>query len=292
MPPEPQPVKAPSTPVSGQLSSGRRTPESTDSTVPSTDDFLSSTEAFLRQVQSTTQQVIEVVSDPRTLPLARVSVENPELAVLIVRLGTSSERVNIQNLNRDELDLIVNNIGLLQESGLLDAIRNDINDPRLEAFLRLRARDSTLADSLAHLFVRAITTENFGVNDITTDEILLISNNIELIRETGFLDAIRSDLPAGARQAIEFSEDHPALFQTCLVLGNTCPFLVDFGKSVIDNPVRGYVAAGTTAIGAIGFGILCFCKLSFVPALLALFPAVIIGALIGFGIGLLLSKLF
>ncbi len=233
-------------------------------------------------------RLIQIVTDPRAQALARVSVSNPRLGALLLRLGTS-ENIDINSLRREDLTLIVDNLDLLQETGFLDAVRNDINDPRLEAFLRLRSRDKGLSDSLARLFIRSVTTENFNINDITTDEMLLIGNNLDVIEETGLLSSIKSDLPSEVNKVLEFRENNPGLFRTALKLGNTFPFLVDFAKDVINEPARGYFTAGATALGACGFGVLCFAKLGLFCAIPAFLPAIALGGLIGFGVGALLS---
>lgn len=233
-------------------------------------------------------RLIQVVTDPRAQALARVSISNPRLGALLLRLGTS-ENIDINSLRQEDLTLIVDNLDLLQESGFLDAIRNDINDPRLEAFLKLRNKDKGLSDSLARLFIRSITTENFNINDITTDEMLLIGNNLDVIEETGLLSSIRNDLPSEVNKVLEFRENNPGLFRTALKLGNTFPFLIDFAKDVINEPARGYFTAGTTVLGACGFGVLCFAKLGLFCAIPAFLPAVALGGLIGFGVGALLS---
>ena len=286
--PEPQPVQVASLPNLGQLFSNRRTSASTNSTSGSSEDIFS---GLMRQASSITQQVSQTVFDPRAVSLARIGTENPDLAALFLTLGMSGN-VDIQRMNRQELELIVNNLGLLQRTGFLAAIRNDINDPRFEAFLSLRSRNSELADSLANLFVRAITTENFGVNDITRDELLLVANNIGPIEQSGLLSTIRNDLPTEVNQILTFRENNPGLFNAAVRLGNTFPSLVDFGRNVANNPSRGYVTAAVGAAGALCFGFLSFKLLPLAFALPALLPALAIGAVIGLGIGALVSKLF
>ncbi len=251
------------------------------------DQFLALTN-LMGQARAFTNQAVQVITDPRAQALLRVGTQNPDLGRLLVRLGTSSN-VDINSLKEEELLLIINNLDLLQETRFLSAVKNDINDPRFKAFLKLREKDKNVADSLARLFARAITKPNFGINDITNDELLLIANNLELMEETGFLNTIRSDLPSEVHRVLEFRENNPNTFGAARWLGNTFPFLIDFGRDVAERPWRGYFTGATSAAGAIGFGILCFSKLSLLCAVPALLPAVAIGALIGFGVGALLS---
>ena len=235
---------------------------------------------------------LQALADPRVQrllqALGRVNERNPELGALLCRIGMDGN-FNLDNLRQEEMQLILGNLDLLQESGMLDLIRNDINDQRLEAFLRLRERNKQVADSLGQLFIRLTTNRNLNLNDLTNDEILLIANNISLMEETGLLQALQNDLPPGFQDVLRFRTNNPWLFNRLVDLGNTFPCLIDWGKGVAESPARGYFTAATTLLGGVGLGVLCFCKLSLLCAIPAFLPAVAIGAVLGFAIGALLS---
>ncbi len=215
---------------------------------PRGDDFLAFAGNLLGQAQ-------QVVNDPRAQAIAVVAVENPELAAVLVRIGVAGN-ADIHRMNRNDLDLIVNNLDLLQRSGLLNAVRADINDPRFDAFLRLRERDPQVADSLARFFVRAVTTENFGINDITRDDVLLIANNIDLMRETGLLQAIENDLPEEARQTLRFRDNNPLLCRGAVAVGQRFPWLIDrglgVGRFISSPPVQRFIEGVSSTISNIG----------------------------------------
>lgn len=215
---------------------------------PRRDDFLAFAGNLLGQAR-------EVVNDPRAQAIAVVAAENQELAALLIRIGVAGN-ADIHRMNRNDLDLIVNNLDLLQRSGLLNAVRADINDPRFDAFLRLRERNPQVADSLAQFVVRAVTTENFGINDITSDDVLLIANNIDLMRETGLLQAIENDLPEEARQALHFRDRNPLLCRGVVALGERFPWLIDrglgVGRFIASPPVQRFIEGVSSTVSNVG----------------------------------------
>lgn len=212
------------------------------------DNFLAAAGNLLGQAQ-------EVINDPRAQAMAAVAAENQDLAALLVRIGLAPNP-DIRQINRHDLELIVNNLDLLQRSGLLNAVRNDINNPRFDAFLALRRENPEVADQLARFFVRVITKEDFGINDITADETRLILNNLDLMERTGLLRAIENDLPDEVKEALRFRQNNPLLCRAVLNIGQRFPWLIDcglgIGRFISSAPVQNFINRVSSTISNIG----------------------------------------
>ena len=101
-----------------------------------------------------------------------------------------------------------------------------VSDPRAQAVARVAGRNPQLAGLLIRI---GASGNNFSLNDISRDEVLLIANNIDLMEETGLLQSISSELPSSVNKILEFRKNNPQLFRTGISLANRFPSVVDFG---------------------------------------------------------------
>ena len=198
---------------------------------------------------------------PKLEALGIITKNNPELASVLkkITLMKANGNFNIKDLSKKDAQLIIDNLSLLHSSGMLEAIKKEVNDPAYDAFLKLLNKDPKLASSLASLAFRALTTENFGINNITNDEILLIMNNLDLLKsKDGILNALGERLPKEVKTLIDLSERYPRTYNGIRRLLNTSPSLIDHGRLVYNvqtmpAPVRATVGRGIRI--AIGVGI-------------------------------------
>ncbi len=179
---------------------------------------------------------------PKLEALGVIKKNNPELASVLEKIISMKANGNfngingindIKDLSKKDVQLLIDNLPLLHSSGMLEIAKSEINDPAYDAFVRLMNKNPQLARSLASLGLRALTTENFGINNITNDEILLIMNDLDLLNEKdGILNALGDRLPKEVREMVDLCEKYPRTYNSTRRILNTFPSFIDHGRAV------------------------------------------------------------